>query len=131
MKRTHALAVVALLVVALTLLFPRTDPLVGRWEATVDPSGGEAAGALLRYTFWSDGTYLCRVSADGAGAAELRGNYQTWGRRLYLSEGPDYKIDLTTYDLYQLEGDTLTLLENARDGDMGGFYPLTLHRVEP
>ncbi len=131
MKRICAagvLAVLTVLVVVLTCLAPKGGALTGSWEAGVDP--GETP-VVLRYTFCDDGTYTCAVAADRSGldsGAQLRGNYLVRGEKLYLSEGLDYEIDPDMYDLFHLEGDKLTLLENSA-GDMSGFYPLTLTRV--
>ena len=134
MKRLYALGLVALLAVALLWLVPGDGPLVGSWEATVELPGGEnapsATAVRLRYTFRDDGTYICRVSAETDGAeAQSQGNYKFRGDRLYLSAGLDYPIDQTVYDRCRLEGNTLTLLDNVQ-GDMAGFYPLTLTRCD-
>ncbi len=132
MKRICAagvLAILTVLVVVLTCFAPKAGALTGSWEAAVDPGGTGAM--VLRYTFCDDGTYTCAVAADReslADGAQLRGNYLARGERLYLSEGLDYEIDLGVYDLFHLEGDKLTLLENSA-ADMSGFYPLTLTRV--
>lgn len=141
MKRGYALGALALLIAVLLMVLwvmPVGGPLVGDWEATVELSGGSetapvSASACLRYTFHQNGTYTCVVTAGPGGAegeVQLQGNYTAQGDRLYMSQGLDYKIDPGTYDRYRLEGDALTLLENAQGGDMGGFYPLTLTRVE-
>ncbi len=132
MKRIYAagvLAALTVLVVVLTCLATKGGALTGSWEATVDLGG---AGALaLRYTFCDDGTYTCAAAPDRSGldsGAQLRGNYLVRGERLCMSEGLDYEIDLDVYDLFRLEGDTLTFLENSAN-HMTGFYPLTLTRV--
>lgn len=129
MKRSYAVGVLLALVVAAACLVPRGGTLTGSWETTVD-LGGETSVAL-RYTFCDDGTYTCAMAPDRAGLADgvqLRGNYRVRGTRLYMSGSLDYKIDLAVYDLFRLEGDELTLLENSA-ADMSGFYPLTLTRV--
>ncbi len=131
MKRIYAaglLVILTVLAVVLTCLAPKAGALTGSWETGLDLSG---TSAVLRYTFCDDGTYTCAVAADReslADGARLRGNYLVQGEKLYLSEGLDYKIDLDVYDLFRLEGDELTLMENSA-ADMSGFYPLTLARV--
>ncbi len=131
MKRVYAvgaLAILTVLVVALTCFAPKAGALTGSWETGLDL--GETP-VVLRYTFCDDGTYTCAVAADRSGldsGAQLRGNYLVRGEKLYLSEGLDYEIDPDVYDRFRLEGDKLTLLENSA-GDMSGFYPLTLTRV--
>ncbi len=131
MKRIYAVGVLVILIVlavVLTCLAPKGGALTGSWEAAVDL--GETS-AVLRYTFCDDGAYTCAIAYDGvslADGAQLRGNYLVRGNKLYLSEGLDYRIDPDVYDLYRLEGDELTLLENSA-ADMSGFYPLTLTRA--
>ncbi len=131
MKRIYAVGVLArltVLVVVLTCLAPKGGALTGSWEAAVDL--GETS-AVLRYTFCDDGAYTCAAAPDRAGldgGIQIRGNYLVRGNKLYLSEGLDYRIDPDVYDLYRLEGDELTLLENSA-ADMSGFYPLTLTRA--
>ncbi len=130
MKRIYAVGVLAALAVALVCLVPKAGALTGSWEATVDLGGTGAM--VLRYAFCDDGTYTCAIAADRSSlddGAQIRGNYLVRGEKLYMSEGLDYRIDPEVYDLYRLEGDELTLLENSA-ADMSGFYPLTLKRVE-
>lgn len=133
MKRGIALGVLAALVVtvtAVTLWAGHSSPLVGSWEA--DIALDESQSVSLRYTFDRDGVYTCALSAQGkgqSGNAQVRGNYKALGERLYLSEGLDYAIDVAVYDRYRLSGDTLTLLDSST-GDLAGFYPLELTRVE-
>ncbi len=138
MKRIYAagvLAILTALVVALTCLAPRGGALTGSWEIEVGeyPYGGwhpEWQPWALRYTFCDDGTYTCEAVYGGtnlADGAQLRGNYLVRGNKLYMSEGLDYKIDPDVYDLYRLEGDTLTLLENSTGAP--SLYPLALTRV--
>ncbi len=130
MKRIYAvgvLAILTVLVVVLTCLAPKGGTLTGSWEAAVDVG----QPAVLRYTFCDDGTYTCAVAAGGTSLADgvqIQGNYLVQGAKLYMSEGLDYRIDPDVYDLYHLEGDELTLLENSA-ADMSGFYPLTLTRA--
>ncbi len=130
MRRIYAagvLAILAVLVVVLTCLMPKGGALTGSWEAAVDL--GETS-AVLRYTFCDDGTYTCAVAPDRASltdGVQLRGNYLARGSKLYMSESLDYRIDPKVYDLYRLEGDKLTLLENSTGA--AGVYPLTLTRV--
>ncbi len=131
MKRIYAagvLAILTVLVAALTCLAPKAGALTGSWEIEVDL--GETP-VVLRYTFCDDGTYTCAIAPDRSSlddGAQLRGNYLVRGERLYLSEGLDYEIDLGVYDRFHLEGDELTLLENSAN-QMTGFYPLALTRV--
>ncbi len=131
MKRIYAvgvLAILTVLAVALMCLGPKGGALTGHWETGLDLGG---TSTVLRYTFCDDGTYTCAFVYDGADpadGAQLQGNYLVRGNKLYLSEGLDYKIDPKVYDIYRLEGDELTLLENSA-ADMSGFYPLTLTRV--
>ncbi len=131
MKRIYAagiLAILTVLAVVLMCLMPKGGALTGSWEAAVDL--GEAP-VVLRYTFCDDGTYTCAVAPDRASltdGVQLRGNYLARGSKLYMSEGPDYRIDPEVYDLFRLEGDELTLLENSA-ADMSGFYPLTMTRA--
>lgn len=133
MKRGCALGVLAALVVALWAIFcllPGGSPLVGSWEA--DIALDESQSVSLRYTFDPDGTYTCALSAQGkgqSGSTQVRGNYKAVDDRLYLSEGLDYAVDMAVYDRYRLSGDTLTLLDSST-GDLAGFYPLELTRVE-
>ncbi len=130
MKRIYAagvLMVLTVLVVVLMCLAPKGGALTGSWEAAVDL--GETS-AVLRYTFCDDGTYTCAAASDRSGldgGVQLRGNYLVRGNKLYVSEGVDYRIDPKVYDLYRLEGDELTLLENSTGAT--GLYPLTLTRV--
>ena len=131
MKRIYAagvLVILTVLAVVLTCLMPKGGALTGSWETELDL--GETP-VVLRYTFCDDGTYTCAVAADRSSlddGARLQGNYLVRGEKLYMSEGLDYRIDPEVYDLYRLEGDELTLLENSAN-HMGGFYPLTLTRV--
>lgn len=133
MKREIALGVLVALIVALWALLRLLSggsPLVGSWETDIVLD--ESQTVSLRYTFDPDGTYTCALSAQGkgqSGNAQVRGNYEALGDRLYLSEGLDYAIDVAVYDHYRLSGDTLTLLDSST-GDLGGFYPLDLTRVE-
>lgn len=133
MKRGIALGVLAALMAALLALFcllPGGSPLVGSWETEL--ALDESQSVKLRYTFGPDGTYTCDLSVRGkgpSGNAQVRGNYKALGDRLYLSEGLDYAIDVAVYDHYRLSGDTLTLLDSST-GDLVGFYPLDLDRVE-
>ncbi len=130
MKRLYAvgvLVILTVLAVVLTCLIPKGGALTGSCEFGVDL--GETP-TVLRYTFCDDGTYTCAVVYDGASpadGAQLRGNYLVRGNKLYLSESLDYRIDPEVYDLYRLEGDELTLLENSTGAP--GLYPLTLTRV--
>ncbi len=130
MKRIYAagvLAVLTVLVVVLMCLAPKGGALTGSWEAAVDL--GETS-AVLRYTFCDDGAYTCAAATDRAGlngGIQLQGNYLVRGNKLYMSEGLDYRVDPKVYDLYCLEGDKLTLLENSAGA--AGLYPLTLTRV--
>ena len=60
------------------------------------------------------------------------GNFKNKDGKLYLSDGLEYQVDPAYYDLYELEGDTLTLnFGTAPEGDEESelFYPLVLHKV--
>lgn len=62
--------------------------------------------------------------------AASEGNYEAKDGRLYLSDGVENRVDPLIYDLYTLEGDTLTLTESVGgDTDMAELYPLTLKKV--
>ena len=57
------------------------------------------------------------------------GNYDAKDGKLYLSDSLDAAIDENVYDIYQLDGDRLTLLESFGSDDPDGFaeslYPIT------
>ncbi|MBQ8857055.1 MAG: hypothetical protein IJ024_02800 [Lachnospiraceae bacterium] len=59
------------------------------------------------------------------------GKYDAKDGKLYLSAGLDYEVDESMYDTYELDGDTLTLLENV-GGEEAEFmleaYPLVMTR---
>ena len=55
--------------------------------------------------------------------AELAGNWEAKGGRLYTSEALDEEIDKSEYEIYELDGDKLTIY--GSDGD-----PLVLTKVE-
>ena len=60
------------------------------------------------------------------------GNFKNKDGKLYLSAGTEYAVDPAYYDLYELEGDTLTLnFGTAPEGDETTemLYPLVLHKV--
>ena len=60
------------------------------------------------------------------------GNFKNKDGKLYLSDGLEYQVDPAVYDLYELEGDTLTLnYGSAPEGDEDSelFYPLVLQKV--
>lgn len=60
------------------------------------------------------------------------GNFENKDGKLYLSAGPEYAVDPAYYDLYELEGDTLTLnFGNAPEENENSaiLYPLVLHKV--
>lgn len=131
MRRRFALGALGALtaaVLVLTALAGHGGALVGSWQTIL--ALDETQTVTLRYTFASDGTYTCGLSAPGQSPDSgvlLRGNYRALTDRLYLSEGLDYAIDTAVYDHYRLHGDMLTLLESS-SGDQTGFYPLTLTR---
>lgn len=60
------------------------------------------------------------------------GNFKNKDGKLYLSDGLEYQVDPAYYDLYELEGDTLTLnFGNAPEENENSaiLYPLVLHKV--
>lgn len=133
MRRDRALTALALLVAAVTVvtfLVGQGGALVGSWETAIELD--DAQTVTLRYTFAPNGAYTCTLAALGQSpdsGAQVRGRYKALSHRLYLSEGLGYAVDTTVYDSYRLDGDTLTLLGSST-GDMNGFYPLVLTRVE-
>lgn len=104
------------------------------------------------FTFLSDGTYSIVVDtsrialmifhsdyklgqlADRLGK-EVRGFYRAQDGKLYLTTDTDMELTETNYDTYQIESDTLTLLECRCHMDEGFenisafLYPITLTRV--
>lgn len=58
------------------------------------------------------------------------GNFEAKDGKLYLSAGLEYKPDPSSYEVYTLEGDVLTLMEYVGD-DSGfdGLYPITFHKA--
>lgn len=60
------------------------------------------------------------------------GNFKNKDGKLYLSAGTEYAVDPAYYDLYELEGDTLTLnfgIAPEEDEATEMLYPLVLHKV--
>lgn len=60
------------------------------------------------------------------------GNFKNKDGKLYLSDGTEYAVDPAYYDLYELEGDTLTLnfgIAPEEDEATEMLYPLVLHKV--
>lgn len=57
----------------------------------------------------------------------MEGNYEVSGDKLFLSDGLDYGVDEDVYDLYEMDGDSFTLLENVGgdDDELFGLYPMT------
>lgn len=59
------------------------------------------------------------------------GNYKAKDGKLYLSDGLEYQVDPAVYDLYQLEGDVMTIEAGtaALEEGMESVYPMVLNRV--
>lgn len=61
----------------------------------------------------------------------MEGNYEATSDKLFLSDGLDYDVDEEVYELYEMDGSTLTLLENVGgdEDDLFGLYPLTFTKA--
>lgn len=71
--------------------------------------------------------------ADSFLELETQGNFQVKDGKLFLSEGLSYAVDEDVYELYTVDGNTLTI--NAGSGtsgfdDIGDYiYPMVLNKV--
>lgn len=60
------------------------------------------------------------------------GNFKVEGDRLFLSDGLEYAVDEDVYDICEISGDILKMLEGEGYEDGGPFanlYPVTFTRV--
>ena len=66
-----------------------------------------------------------------AQAIDASGKYETKDEKLFTSAGEEYDIDPTVYEIYELEGDLLTIYQGTVADNGSGFsvYPLKLHRT--
>ena len=142
----------------------KEDPqIIGTWQAEINyadvvndvlNSSKPVKSFLLptTFTFLSDGTYTIDVDtskimfmifqsdymigqlADRLGT-QIRGHYRAEDGKLYMTTDMDAELTDTNYDIYKIEGDTLTLSEcHCHKGE--GFpnipwdlYPITLTRT--
>lgn len=70
---------------------------------------------------------------DMLDSSSFEGKFEAADGKLYLSAGLNYNVDKNMYDLYELEGNELTLLETVSDEEVDEFtkamYPLTFTKV--
>lgn len=58
------------------------------------------------------------------------GKYRAEDGKLYLSDSVDTVVDMTTYETYTLEGDTLTLVSTTETDEYSEYlYPMTFTKV--
>lgn len=68
--------------------------------------------------------------------AATEGKFEAKDGKLFLSDGLDYEVDEAVYDTYELDGNSLTLLEHVgAESDeeqlvADGMYPVTLTKAE-
>lgn len=63
-------------------------------------------------------------------AMVTEGNYRAEKGKLYLSDGVDSVVDMTVYETYTLEGDTLTLVSTTETDEFSEYlYPMTFTKV--
>lgn len=99
------------------------------WDASVEEvfeAMGTSLDGLVEEFFQE--VDVSSMVADTA----MEGNFKARGGKLHLSDGLDHLVDPKMYDVYELEGDTLTLLESVGGGEtdqFAGLYPLTLKKV--
>lgn len=56
------------------------------------------------------------------------GNYRTADGKLFLSDGKEFRVDPDVYTVYEISGDTLTLLETI-GGESPVEFPVTLTKA--
>lgn len=100
----RAFALLAVLVLAMSLVACGGSKLVGTWEAT---SNGLAVG----YTFEKDGT--CKANLLGL---TLEGTYKTEGDNLTITMS-FLGQESTDTTKYKVEGDKLTMTSTTADGE--------------
>lgn len=67
-----------------------------------------------------------------AESMSAEGNYKVRGERIHLSDSLDHLVDPEVYDLYELEGDTLTIRDHVggETNDLvEAMYPIVLKKV--
>lgn len=58
------------------------------------------------------------------------GNFEVKDGKLFTSEGLDYAVDPQVYEIYTIEGDTLTIDKgNSADSDGDFAYPMTFTKI--
>lgn len=67
-----------------------------------------------------------------AESMSAEGNYKVRGDKIYLSDGLEHLVDPKVYDLYELEGNTLTIRDHVggETNDLvEAMYPIVLEKV--
>lgn len=55
--------------------------------------------------------------------ATMEGNYEVKGDKLFLSDGLEYDVDPAIYEVIELDGNTMTWIENVGSDELG-LYPI-------
>ena len=85
-------------------------------------SGVSMDDVLGEMTYTLESGLVEQVVAESA----MEGNYEVKGDKLFQSEGMEYAIDPAVYEVFELDGNTLTLVEYVGDDTgISEVYPIT------
>lgn len=78
-----------------------------------------------------DSVFTEDMLEDIASGMEQEGKFKAKDGKLYTSAGLEYDVDPEVYETYELDGDSLTLLEYYGDdaGDLADIYPIEFEKV--
>ena len=90
-------------------------------EELLEMSGMTMDDVMYEMTAAMDTGVIDMVVAE----ATLEGNYEVKGDKLFLSDGLDYAVDPSVYEVISVDGSTLTLKESVGgEADTFGVYPV-------
>lgn len=94
-------------------------------EELLELSGVSMEDLLSELTYGLESGMVDEIVSEAA----MSGNFEVKGDKLFLSDGLDYAVDPAVYEVFTLEGDTLTLVENVgAEDDSFGLYPVVFTR---